>query len=248
MATLRDELIPCAVTLDGQPLRPEDWGYDDEDEVLTASFRTWSGELAVRGCAAPPGGGAPDDGAPGGGGGPVDPGGGPRGGGGGATGDPCFRAAAAVRGNRVGRAGLARRRSSVRDTFDSPGHYRKWVDRYCLRDGGVVRVAYPTHRERSRLSRSERRRIGHESIFVLTTSRSLRIRGVGRGMGVRALHRRIGRGARVRVGRNLWYFRKGRNSRHIFKIQDGRVREMGIADARLTRGRKRAKRFFRQGR
>jgi hypothetical protein len=162
--------------------------------------------------------------------------------------DFCFRAARTARGNRVGRAGIARRRSSVRRTFGARGRYRKWVDRYCLRDGSTVRVAYPTHRERKRLSRSERRRIGHESIFVLTTSRSLRVRGVRRGMGVRGLHRRIGRGNRVRVGRNLWYFRKGRNSRHIFKVQRGRVLEMGIADARLTQGRKRAKRFFRQGR
>jgi len=87
-----------------------------------------------------------------------------------------------------------------------------------------------------------------ESIFVLTTSRSLRIRGVRRGMGVRGLHRRIGRSARVRVGGNVWYFRKGRNSRQIFKVRSGRVREMGIADARLTKGDRRAKRFFRQGR
>jgi hypothetical protein len=136
----------------------------------------------------------------------------------------------------------------VRRTFGSPGRYRRFVDRYCLSDGGVVRIAYPTPRELRRLSRSERRRIGGESIFILTTSKSLRIRGVRRGMGVRALHRKIGRGARVRVGKNLWYFRKGRNSRHIFKVQRGRVREMGIADARLTKGRVRAKRFFRQGR
>jgi len=48
------------------------------------------------------------------------------------------------------------------------------------------------------------------------------------------MRRRIGRGPRVRVGRNVWYFRRGRNSRQIFKVQGGRVREMGIADARLT--------------
>jgi hypothetical protein len=162
---------------------------------------------------------------------------------------PCFRAPSTVRGNRLGRAGLARRRRSVRTLFAGDrGRYREWVDRYCLRDGSTVRIGYPTHRERKRLSRSERRRIGHESIFVLTTSRSLRIRGVGRGMGVRALHRRIGGGNRVRVGKNLWYFRKGRNSRHVFKVQRGRVLEMGIADARLTKGRARAKRFFRQNR
>jgi len=193
----------------------------------------------------PPGGGGPGGGGPGGGG---PGGGGPGGGGGGGSGGSCFRAAASVRGNRVGRAGLARRRSSVRRTFGSPGRYRRFVDRYCLSDGGVVRIAYPTPRELRRLSRSERRRIGGESIFILTTSKSLRIRGVRRGMGVRALNRKIGRGARVRVGKNLWYFRKGRNSRHIFKVQRGRVREMGVADARLTNGRVRAKRFFRQGR
>jgi hypothetical protein len=51
------------------------------------------------------------------------------------------------------RSGLARRRSSVRRTFGARGRYRKWVDRYCLRDGSTVRVvAYPTHRERSRLA------------------------------------------------------------------------------------------------
>jgi hypothetical protein len=160
----------------------------------------------------------------------------------------CFNAATSARGNRVGRAGLARSRATVRRTFGTIGRYRRFVDRYCLSDGGTVRIAYATPRERSRLSRSERRRIGRESIFVLTTSRSLRIRGVGRGTSERVMRQRIGRGPRVRVGRNTWYFRKGRNSRQIFKVQRGRVLEMGIADARLTAGTQRAKRFFRQGR
>jgi alpha-glucosidase (family GH31 glycosyl hydrolase) len=247
LATLRGELTPCAVTLDGRPLSADDWSYDSDDEVLTAGFRTDSGELAVSGC------GRPDAGAgPGGGGGQ---GGGTGGGGGAGSGDGgsgeaarCFRAATSARGNRVGRAGLARRRSSVRRTFGASGRYRRFVDRYCLRDGGAVRVAYPSRRELRGLSRSERRRVRGESIFVLTTSRSLRIRGVRRGMGRRAMLRRVGRQRGVRVGRNVWYFRKGRNSRHIFKVRGGRVREMGIADARLTESRARAERFFRQGR
>jgi len=111
-----------------------------------------------------------------------------------------------------------------------------------------VRIAYPSPKELRQLSRSERRRVRGESIFVLTTSRSLRIRGASRGTSGRVMRRGIGRGPGVRVGRNVWYFRKGRNSRQIFKVQGGRVREMGIADARLTATTPRAKRFFRQGR
>ena len=75
------------------------------------------------------------------------------------------------------------------------GRYRRNVDRFCLADGGVLRIAYPTRAELRRLSRAERRRVRGRSIFVLSSSRALRVRGVRRGTTARTLRRRIRLGA-----------------------------------------------------
>jgi hypothetical protein len=57
--------------------------------------------------------------------------------------------------------------------------------------------------------------------------------------------RRVRRARRLRLGRNTWYLARGRTSRLAFKVRGGRVREVGIADRRLTASRRGTKRFLR---
>ena len=65
------------------------------------------------------------------------------------------------------------------------------------------------------------------------------------GASKRTLLRRIGRRSRgIRVGKNVWYVKKGKRSRLLFKVRGGKVREVGLADSRLTSSRRRAKRFL----
>ena len=47
-----------------------------------------------------------------------------------------------------------------------------------------------------------------------------------------------------RVGSTRWYLRRGSGARHVFRVTGGKVREVGLADARQTASRARAKRLF----
>lgn len=83
---------------------------------------------------------------------------------------------------------------------------------------------------------------------MLTSSAGTTLRGVNVGMARARLLRRIGESRGVRVGRNVFYLRRGSRARQVFRVQGGRLREVGLADLRLTRTRALAKRFFRSGR
>ena len=122
------------------------------------------------------------------------------------------------------------------------------MDRFCLVAGGNLRVGYPSTRVRRSLGRGLRRRIRNGRVVLLLTSSKLySARRVRVGTGTRTMRRRIGRrGVRsVRVGKNRWYLRRGKGVTLVFKVRRGRVRELGLADARLTRTRARARRFLR---
>ncbi|MBA3305987.1 MAG: glycoside hydrolase family 31 protein, partial [Thermoleophilaceae bacterium] len=47
MATLRDPIEPCQVTLDGNPLASSAWSYDSERAALSVAFRTRTGRLVA---------------------------------------------------------------------------------------------------------------------------------------------------------------------------------------------------------
>jgi len=47
MATLRDPIEPCRVTLDGRPLASSAWSYDPERAALSVAFRTRAGRLVA---------------------------------------------------------------------------------------------------------------------------------------------------------------------------------------------------------
>ncbi len=164
------------------------------------------------------------------------------------AGKGCAAVASRARPRGIGRAGLGRKRGAVRKSFGSRGTYRRFMDRFCLTDGSALRVGYTAPKELKRLSRSERRRLRGRATLVLTSSAGTTLRGVNVGMARARLLRRIGESRGVRVGRNVFYLRRGSRARQVFRVQGGRLREVGLADLRLTRTRALAKRFFRSGR
>jgi len=150
-----------------------------------------------------------------------------------------------VRGNVLDRIRLGRSRSRNLRTYRFGRRRRGSVDRFCLSDGRYVRAGYPSSRLRRTFGRSFRRRYTPtKAVLVLTTSKRFRIRKVRVGSRLRTLRRRIGRVRGIRVGRNVWYLKSASKARLVFKVRRGRVLEVGIADKRLTSGRRRAKRFL----
>jgi len=181
-----------------------------------------------------------------GGAGPGSPGGaGSEGPGGATAGKGCAAVASRARPRGIGRAGLGRKRAAVRKSFGSRGTFRRFMDRFCLSDGSALRVGYTTPKDLKSLSRSQRRRLRGRASLVLTSSARTKLRGVNVGITRTELLQRIGKGRGVRVGRDVWFVRRGSRARQVFRVRSGRLREVGLADLRLTRSRALTKRFFR---
>jgi hypothetical protein len=224
-------------------------------------FRNYNGSASAMVGAAPgtpvPAGSAcpvdrPEDGAeaPGGGDGPGASGSGQTGAQG--VGDAiaylltrCARPAGRVRGRRLGRLRLGAPRRRHRAAFPSYSRPRPRIDRFCLTDGRHIRVGYPGARILRSVGRGHRRRVSGRAVLILSSSRHYRIKGITRGSLPRALRARFRRTRSFRIGANRWYLARGRAARLVFKVRGGRVREVGIADFALTRGRQQARRFLR---
>jgi hypothetical protein len=143
------------------------------------------------------------------------------------------------------RARLGRSRSRHLRAFRIGRRTRSSVDRFCLSDRGILRIGYPSRRLRRGLSRSDRRRYrADKAILILASSKRYRLRGVRVGMTRNDLLRRARPSRGIRVGRNVWYLARGSRARIVYKFARGRVREVGIADRRLTGSRRGAARFL----
>lgn len=159
----------------------------------------------------------------------------------------CALARGRVSGAYVGRARLGRRRSTNRRAFPrrSLSRPRASIDRFCLVARRATRVGYPSRRLRSGMSRRERRRTRGRAVLALSSHPAYAVRRVRNGTPVRTLTRRF-RGERpFKVGRNTWYLVRGARARVVFKTRGGRVREVGLADQRLTGTRHKALRLLR---
>jgi hypothetical protein len=155
----------------------------------------------------------------------------------------CPLASGAVRGRRLGRARLGFRRARHRRLMAGLTRPRRFVDRFCHADGGTTRIGYPSPRLRRLLG--ARGRIKGRAVLILTTSRHYALRGVRNGSSLRELRRRFHRLRRFKVGANTWFLARGGKARRLFKTRHGRVGEIGVASARLMRGRRQTRIFLR---
>ena len=159
----------------------------------------------------------------------------------------CVNAARGVRGKRLGPARIGRTRKGQRRLLKGARlRSRRGIDRYCASGGGAFRIGYPTGRLMRTLARgAQPRRAKGRVVLALTSSRRFAIRRVTAGMRAKAARRRMKGARRIRIGRNVWHVKGGRNVRLLVQVRRGRVRSVGIANKRLSRGRKGAKRFLR---
>ena len=157
----------------------------------------------------------------------------------------CPRASGRVRGRRLGRARLGYLRARHRRLLPGLTRPRRFVDRFCHADGGTTRIGYPSPRLRATVPPARGRRIKRRAVLILTSSRHYALRGVRNGSTLRRVRRRFRRLQRFKVGVNTWFLAPGKGSRRVFKLRRGIVGEVGVASARLTRGRTRTRLFLR---
>jgi len=159
----------------------------------------------------------------------------------------CAAANGRLGGLFVGRARLGRTRSANRRAFPSRSRSRprRTIDRFCLAARRATRVGYPSRRLSSRLARRDRARTRGRAVLALSSHPAYTIRGVRTGSTVRSLRRQFRGERRIRVGRNAWYLVRGSRASLVFRTARNRVREVGVADRRLTGTRAKARRFLR---
>jgi zinc carboxypeptidase len=165
-----------------------------------------------------------------------------------ATGRGCDRPTGRVFNKGLDRARLGRDRDVHLRSYRIGLKDRRNLDKFCLSDRRAVRIGYPTEALlRANLGRARSSAFStRKAVLVLTSSRRFRVKRVRVGMRTRVARRRIGRRIRgLRVGRNVWFVRRGRGSRRIFKTRAGRVREVGFVSGRLTTNRRRTARLLR---
>lgn len=149
------------------------------------------------------------------------------------------------------RARLGRNRLTHLRRFKIGVRGRGSIDKFCFTDRRQLRIGYPSSRlrrgfGRSRTGRSFSRRFtSGKAVLILTSSKRFRVGKVRVGSSTRTLRRSVGRRARgIRVGRNVWYTKRGSKARLVYKVRGKRVYEVGIADKSLTGTRSRQAKFF----
>jgi hypothetical protein len=145
-------------------------------------------------------------------------------------GSRCPAAVGGLSGRRLGALALGSTQATARrarHVFSTRG--RRNMDFFCLSDGGI-RAGYRSSRV----------------VLLLTDDRRYALAGVRPGARFAAVARRLHLRPRqgVHVGANTWFVVPGRASSGVLKARRGVVREVGVADARLTHGRRAARRFF----
>jgi hypothetical protein len=131
----------------------------------------------------------------------------------------CPRPSGAFQPTRIGPLALGEGQAAARRALTRYHVTHYGFDDFCLYAGWGIRGAYR----------------GQKVVLLLTANPFYSVDGITPGMSITAAaqHLRIGRG--TVVGLNDWYFAAGARSTVVFKVRDGIIQEIGIADSSDTR-------------
>jgi hypothetical protein len=156
----------------------------------------------------------------------------------------CAAPAGRLRGAALGPARLGDMRARVRSRFTRIISRGRYMDFFCL-TGGAIRAGYPSVRFLHTLSAPNRRRT-RGRVALLMTSNPYYALGPAR-PGARltsALSRRLHLGKSLRGGGHTWFVAPGRHANGVLLVSRGVIREVGVADRRLTQNRRAAQQFL----
>jgi Zinc carboxypeptidase len=159
-----------------------------------------------------------------------------------ASGERCDKPTGRVSGVKLDRVRLGGDRDTHLKAYRiSQKGARKGIDRFCLSDGKRVRAGYSTARFRKRLGRAGRRYGRNKALLELTTSRAFKLKGLRVGASARKVQRRLDRKP-IKIGKDRWYVVRTKRARAVFKVQSGKLREIGLVNKRFTSSRTKARR------
>jgi hypothetical protein len=147
----------------------------------------------------------------------------------------CPAATGRLSGRRLGNIRLGMTRSRARRAYRrSHDRHTRFRDVFCLNPHGV-QVGYATTRIDRTLSRKAARGLRGRVIWVTTANPRYSIHGVHPGATLAAARRHLKLGRATHVPHASWYLIRFGRGTALFKVSRGKVREIGIADTRLTR-------------
>jgi esterase/lipase superfamily enzyme len=157
----------------------------------------------------------------------------------------CASPTGKLQGQTLGPVRLGMTRTQTRRRFTKVTlRGRRYMDFFC-RTRGVIRVGYATPKLLQALSAAMRRRVRGRAVVILTANHHYALDGVRPSTKLAAVAGRLRLSRPFQVGRNRWYLLNTRNSRGVFKVQRGRVLEIGTTERSLTATRADSRRFLR---
>lgn len=146
----------------------------------------------------------------------------------------CARPSGRLAGMMLGPVRLGMTRARARSHFARFSvRGRRYMDFFCPARRGI-RVGYASPRLLHGLSPGERRRVRGRVVLILTANRHYSLHGVRPDARLANVARRLRVGHGLHIGLNWWYLAPNGASRGVLKVRNGRVQEIGIANARLT--------------
>jgi hypothetical protein len=156
----------------------------------------------------------------------------------------CPLATGQLSGTELGPVRLGMTRAQVRRAFvSSTTRGRRHMDFFCLTPLGV-QVGYPSRALLHALGPSQQHRVRGRVVLALTGNRHYALRGVRPGARLSSVAHRLGVGRGFRIGPNRWYLAPNGASNLVVEVRNGVIKEIGIADRRLTHPSRAAVRFI----
>jgi hypothetical protein len=144
----------------------------------------------------------------------------------------------------LGPIALGRTRARVRRGLRrSDDHRAPYTDVFCFTPIGI-RVGFPPPAATKRLSAKARRATAGRVVLILTANRHYTLRRIRPGIRVASAKRTLRLERPIHTGRNIWYLTRLKRVTGVLKTNHGIVREIGIADPRLTTPRRLAMRLL----
>jgi hypothetical protein len=160
----------------------------------------------------------------------------------------CPAATGRLRGRTLGLVHLGMTRRQARRAYRLNSSWSTLSqDFFCLKPIGV-RVEYASSSLLRGLRAAGRRALLGRVVMALTANRHFALMGIRPGATLRAARRALGAGNLFHIGINGWYFVAHGSWTAVLKLHGRTVAEVGIADARLTRGRRAQLAFIRRSR
>jgi hypothetical protein len=155
----------------------------------------------------------------------------------------CPRATGELSGEKLGQLKLGMTRSQAHHAYShSSDRHKRFEDFFCLTPIGV-RVGYASPKLLKTVPSGERKRLRGRVVWASTSNERYTIHGIRPGATLAAARRNLKLGRPLHIGLNFWYLGSNGGSTAVLKVGHGIVKEIGIANRQLTKGRK-AQRIF----